>query len=209
MCPGCGRHFRNLGNLKRHRGACKPSTKKQFHYDHYQPSRSIFERLECEGIVVDKDIRYTPWFACFDCEAILEPLEYEATSTKYIQSHQLVAISVSSNIDGFREPKCFVDADPNRVITETMKYWIKIKNEARKLCRNRFSEASKQLDSILDNCPESSKKRIGKLRRQFDDYLDTLVRLGYNSSRYDMQILRPYLFPLLRIGSKSDEISNA
>ena len=81
-----------------------------------------------------------------------------------------------------------------------MAYLSEIKSTSQSLCRARFSDYIQQVRELRDTCPESSKKRIGKLMRRFDGYLDTLIVLGYNSAKYDLPLLKSYLFPILGIG---------
>ena len=85
---------------------------------------SIFYRLEEFDIMVPEKERLYPWFIVYDFGAILShATEQQPTPRlKWLRKHEPVSVSVASNMVGSEEPKCFVNADPERLIEEMMTY---------------------------------------------------------------------------------------
>ena len=79
---------------------------------------------------MEPDLQFYPWFAVYDFESVLKPTtnytsrdeqagdqeEEEAqnatTNTQWTTSHIPVCVSIASNVEGFREPRCIVDEGP-------------------------------------------------------------------------------------------------
>ena len=255
-CDGCGRHFDRLSDLKRHRGTCTRVSRKIFNFDHYKPTQSIFEKLECEDIYVQESERRYGWFATFDCEAYQAHIPPQTGGTQWVKKHTVISLSVSSNVYNYnivedkvefdyREPKCFKGKDPQLLIDEAVTYIKSISEAAGTLARRKWSDVISDLDDkiamygddvdeiekdrdveedvedILSDDEEvkestlpiaskkkekeepkdSVKERIKRLKGAFiQDYCNTLPVLGFNSSNYDMNLIKPYLFPALGIG---------
>ena len=263
QCDGCGRHFELLSHLRRHQGTCTQATLKRFHFDHYQPTKTIFECLELERVSVHPSLRLYPWFATYDCEAALISVPPKEGSTRWTKEHRLVSISVASNVKKYKNPVCFKGSDPDKIMMDALLYLEKIRNEAKSLARTRwdnvFISLNKELNQLhdsmneaernacvdrliseksnepeklmadldcsfddernVDYCDEndnvtgsenstemtSKDKRLKKLLGRFTDYCDTLPVIGFNSSNYDLNLMRPYLFPKLGLFAKQTE----
>ena len=82
-CTGCGRHFRQLSHLKSHRGSCTQACFKVFGWDHFKSTKDIFHKLKLERITVADSEKLFPWFATYDAEAALIPIEREDGPTKW------------------------------------------------------------------------------------------------------------------------------
>ena len=259
-CDGCGRHFDKLSNLKRHRGLCTRVSLKMFNFDHYKPSQSIFEKLECEDIYVPESDRKYGWFATFDCEAYQEDTPPQSGGTQWVKKHEVISLSVASNVHNtvggdiefdYRAPKCFKGKDPQLLINQAVNYIKSISLAAGELAKRKWSSVIEDIDKKLEDCvdvkeavkdrdfegdevdedlfsddeeddevdectlPIASKnkdedkkkpkdtvmERIKRLKGAFiKDYCCTLPVLGFNSSNYDINLIKPHLFPALGIG---------
>ena len=207
-CTGCRRHFRRLQHLKQHRGRCARSTRTEFSHAHFHSSPSIFELLEEVGLAVPPHERVFPWFATFDCESILKPCDERTVKVQWTARHELVSMSVSSNIPGFREPRCFVDGDPAVVVQEAVGYLTKLASKAYDCARERWSSVFTALeavhgDPLLEDPTFSTRQE--ELQRSFFGYCKQLPVLGYNSSNYDLNLLKGRLFAALGFGSDDAE----
>lgn len=72
QCATCDRHFPRLDSMKRHQKICKGQTKYRFPGGFYSTPRTIFDKLEQNGIVVPEEDRLFEWFLVYDFEAILQ-----------------------------------------------------------------------------------------------------------------------------------------
>ena len=180
-CDGCGRHFDRLSHLKRHRGNCTRASRKVFNFDHYKPTQSIFEKLECEGIFVNESERRYPWFATFDCESYQENIPPQSGGTQWVTKHNVISLSVASNvsniIDGeyefnFREPKCFKGKDPQLLINQAVNYIKSISNAAGTLARRRFSNV---IDELNEKIAEYADVKEAEKDRDFEEHEEDML----------------------------------
>ena len=231
--------FRSVLHLKRHRGICTRVSLKLFNFNHYTPTKSIFDKLECEGIYVQESERLYPYFATFDCEACQDDVEPESGGTITVKKHEVISLSVASNVynisdDGeiefdFREPKCFKGIDPQLLVNRAVHYMKSISDASATLAKRKWSNVIEELDAKIASYDadyddevkkeeneadeEDTKKprntvkqRLNELRRSFiHDYCGTLPIFGYNSSNYDLNLIQPYLFPVLGIGKRDND----
>jgi len=86
--------------------------------------QNIFDILEEYDIVVSKHERVYRFFIVFDCEALLESMEEVISGMKLRGEacHIPISASVCSNIDGYREAKCFVNEDSSQLVEDMIEY---------------------------------------------------------------------------------------
>ena len=232
QCLACKRHFSQLTDLKRHRRICTQTTLRSFRFNHYQPAKTIFEKLECEGINVDLNNRTYRWFGTFGCEAIQIDTK---DGSIYTKQHQLVSMTVSSNIDEFREPICFKGKNPNDIVTSAVKHFKKMVDKAGIFARKQWSSTIDELDKKIEQAREHelniattdkvyhedndndvdddvdatvvyrSEQRLLNLRDEFIRYCNTVPLVGFSSSHYDMNLIKPYLFPAIGVSRQSND----
>ena len=158
-CDSCGRNFDQLFNWNRHQGSCANATEYEFPGGFHKMSPSIFDRLEEFAIVVPEENRLYPWFIVYDFEAILAPITEEQPTPrlKWLRKHEPISVSVASNVPGFEEVKCFVNADPKALI-ESMTYMGSIADSA---CESAESQWASAIED-LENLNEKYKLKLGK-----------------------------------------------
>ena len=81
QCPACQMHFRRLDHMKKHRSKCQGKTKHQFPGGFYSALKTIFDKLEEQGIAAPSEERIFRWFLVFDFEAMLSSVQ-ESKSEK-------------------------------------------------------------------------------------------------------------------------------
>ena len=112
---------------------------------------TIFDRLREEaGIEVPERLRYYPYSMTYDIEALLRrdpTLLPDATeTTEYVNRHELVSVSVASNVPGYRRARCIVRKDGEDVETcvgRFVDYLLKIAEEAERRMLIRFRKTLK------------------------------------------------------------------
>ena len=131
-----------------------------------------------------------------------------------------VSVSILSNLLG--EPIFLCEDDPNRLIIsyvaqlETLAAKNKADMRPKLLAveaeiKTRLSDISSRLRVISETQPNISnktedgnenflqfqQKQFLDLQRHFDSYIDTLPVFGFNSGKYDLNIIKTYLIPHL------------
>ena len=152
-CDSCGRNFDQLGHWNRHQGSCASATEYQFPGGFHKMSPSIFDRLEEFNItVVSEEDRLYPWFIAYDFEAILSPITEEQPTPrlKWLRKHEPISVSVASNVPGFEEAKCFVNADPKALIESMMTYMGSIVDSACDSAESQWVSAIEDLEDLIE-----------------------------------------------------------
>lgn len=214
-CASCERHFSRLRYLKQHQGRCARATRMEFTHEHFRPSPTIFEELLELGINVPVVDRFFPWFGTFDCESVLKGCDDRSDKLQWIARHEMVSVSLSSNIDGYRTPKCFVDTDQSKLSRGVSNYLENLSNVAYASARLRWTSVFEAMEADPDDknlSPElkalvssavfrAREKEIGK---KFYAYCQQLPVLGFNSASYDLNLMKGTLFDALGFGSEGD-----
>ena len=228
-CHCCQKTFTQLSNLKKHFGTCANATLHKFPGGFHTATLTIFDELEEYGIQVPDDARFYPWFAVFDCEAILSPCDEGSTRLRFSREHKVISVSIASNVPGYTEAKCFVDFDSRQLITNMITYLEKIQCCAYDLAVKRWSLAySKLNDKIkywkdiakMESCSIGNEHAVEKswqgetsvaskgrhtlirlkaIKHKFRGYLKQLPVIGFNSARYDLNLMKSDLIPYLKM----------
>ena len=145
-------------------------------------------------------------------EAILLKVEQNVTDKlHWISKH--VPISVS--IDGYNNPKCFVDISPQKLISKMMEYLNEISEINANNLKMKFKYVFEAFDELLErysviNENEEEQETletdisanthpkivshfissINEVRKNFEKYLCQLPVLGFNSGKYDINLIK-------------------
>ena len=93
----------------------------------YQPSPSIFQRLDDQGFVVIEDLRYYPYRATFDFECYFsdERLPSDSDKLQWSARHVPLSVSVASNVTGHEDAQCYVtNGDSDKLVEDMMAHLI-------------------------------------------------------------------------------------
>ena len=131
-CDSCGRNIRQLIDWNRHQSSCANATEYEYPGGFHKMTPSIFDRLEDFDITVPAEVCLYPWFIVYDFEAILSPINEEQPTPrlKWLRKHKTISVSVTFNVAGFEEAKCFVNSDPKGLIADMMTYMGSITESA-------------------------------------------------------------------------------
>ena len=145
---GCEKVFQKDYKLTRHERTCEAAIKLDYPGGVYTPSKTVFEKLEEEGIQVTDDLKYSKYFGTFDIE-VFYPKSSELPTKKpkleYTAEHTLLSVSVAANVPGYLEPKCFIvdgdqEEDGEELVKEFVTYLNEISDAAYELDQARYAE---------------------------------------------------------------------
>ena len=211
-CDQCSRHFDHMSHLTRHSKVCKKKQAIYFPGGSYKLPLNMHEKLVRVGIEVPdgKRIAYK-WFATFDCESILDTNIADKTTddkTEYLNRHIPVSMSLASNVPGFTDPVFLCERNPDVLVDTFLKSLREIKDKAANLARNTWADVFKDLDAKIKTSGNTDIERQGQfvsLKKEFTKYCDRLVVFGFNSQKYDLNLLKPYLFRHLNDDDSDDD----
>ena len=106
-------------DLHRHELTCEVGVNRKYKGGVYHPPPSVFERLDDEGIVVEKTLRYYPYRATFDFECFFtgDNLPADTDHVQWVARHVPLSVSVASNVPGYEPALCFVtDGDADKLV---------------------------------------------------------------------------------------------
>lgn len=160
-----------------------------FEDGYYQPRKTIFEQMSDAGIVVaDKDIYYT-CLIYFRFESWLKDSSYELLSISLMES-DLVSIPVERNTE-----------DTLNTMIEAMET---IRTRYIKILLERYSVYFRQLIKL------SNLNKRKQLTAQLYEWIETLHIYGFNSSAFDLNMVKRHLPKLLaKTVYKHENISKA
>ena len=173
-CHKCDKLFAHSGHFNRHLKTCSVGIKKKFVGGNFRLKPTIFEILEGYGVNIPKQLRQFQFRAVFDIECLLRNTDRINTAkTEYTSEHELLSVSVCSNVPGFQKPRCFVidEAGGQRKVVKLMlEYLNTISETAAALTREEMKEFMPAIEGI-DN---------EKVKERFNNWLNQLPVLSYN-----------------------------
>ncbi|BFZ13860.1 hypothetical protein BsWGS_16899 [Bradybaena similaris] len=189
-CAKCSKLFGLHRDLTRHEKTCNGGhPKDSYSGGVYTPPPTIWETISSHG-VKDVPVNFIyPYRATFDYEsyfnmADLPTVKARKSSTKYTARHVPLSCSVASNVPKFEEPSFFVnEGDPQDLVTKMLQYLEQVADAAYRLLSDKFAYIKEQLTHL----------EMPDLITRFDDYLRQLPVIGFNSGKYDVNVIKPYL----------------
>ena len=199
-CVDCGRIFRSV--KVRHRHVCKQGVAEVFPGGVFALKPTVFDRLDQIGIWVDEKRRFYPFRAVFDFESMLDPTDIPNDTAKitWKARHIPISCAVVSNVPEFGQPEFFLsNGDPDELVDRILAYLHRVQEAAHAKLSVIYRDVLAQLDVKLiqaAHLDKKSKTRIPPLElltKQFYRYLNQLPVLGFNSGKYDLNLIKPYL----------------
>ena len=98
-----------------------------------------------------------------------------------------MSVAIASCIPGKEDPVCFVSkGDKGDLVKKMIDYLENLADDAYMILKEKFQYVFDALETS-ENC------RKEKLTKEFDVYLQELIVLGFNSSSYDLNLIKPKL----------------
>ena len=152
-------------------------------------TKNIFESLAEFGITTDYP--YFNYFAVYDYEALLKPVQ---SDKQWTAEHQAISVSICSNVPGFEKPSCFVNSDNKELVKAKLNYLEQIQSSASAYIDLKWAgvraDILTQLKAHAQLEGGSMERDLEKIKVRFDAYTKQLPIIGYNSSRYDLNLVK-------------------
>ena len=223
-CPSCDVFFSHSGHFNRHLKTCKERVKNVYPRGVYSLRETLFEKLDNFSIAYPEEYTLFNNLAVFDFEAIcVHSVDISNTATtSWIGTHVPVSVSISSNL--LKEPTFLCEKDPNRLIISFVAQLETLSAKNKADLRPKFLEVEAEIETRLSNISSrleiisesqlentikaegsnASKKFLRYQQKQlldlqchFNNYVDTLPVFGFNSGKYELNLIKSYLIPHL------------
>ena len=205
-CPRCGRVGKRQDNMRKHVSLCQGrASRERYPGGVYRVAKTPLEILADNGILVPSNYVF-PYRATYDFESMQTPLEpgekKNTEQTSFLSRHVPVSVSVCSNVPEHEEPVCFVsEGDPGDLVRRMMTYLRTVSEASFRSLRDVFGDAYEQIEGLV-NPPDLSRDQLMAV---LDGYLGELPCVGFNSSGYDLNVIKPHFFRALLEEEVEDE----
>ena len=213
-CRKCGDSlWKRPWKLHRHESTCEAGVNRIYKGGVYRPPASIFERLDDEGIIVSPVLRYFPYRATFDFECYFsdERLPVNSDKLQWSARHVPLSVSVASNVPGYEPAQCYVtDGDSDKLVADMMDHLTAISDAAYESLLPLYADVLEELKTrkeVWDEEEEeeeeeedNGKKTVNPYKKhmqQLYSWLRQLPVIGFNSGRYDLNVIKQFLIPYL------------
>ena len=224
-CRKCGDSlWKRPWELHRHESTCEAGVNRIYKGGVYQPPSSIFQRLDDEGITVPEALRFYPFRATFDFECFFDRdnLPADTDHVEWIARHVPLSVSVASNVPGYEPAQCYItDGDSDKLVADMMRHLHTISDAAYESLSASYADVLDQLKARKEswddaeseanteeeeNEKESKTNPFNTLAGQLLGWLRQLPVVGFNSGKYDLNVVKKFFIPYLMKPSEDDEI---
>ena len=192
----------------------------------------MFQRLDDEGITVVDTLRFYPYRATFDFECFFdgENLPADSDRVQWIARHVPLSVSLASNVPGHETPHCYVtDGDSDKLVGSMMSDLGAISNVAFDMLISSYDNVLNELEVRKKEAWDEAERKAPKedKSKQDDDeevemgdtktnpyktligqllgWLHQLPVIGFNSGKYDLNVVKQFFVPYLLKPSKQDD----
>ena len=217
--------------LERHELTCKEGVRHIYNGGVYHTTPSVFQRLDDEGITVADTLRFYPYRATFDFECFFdgENLPTDSDRVQWIARHVPLSVSMASNVSGHEDAQYYItNGDSDKLVGDMIRGLSAISDaafdmlissydnvlnelEVRKEAwdeaeRMAFKEdESKQEDDEEVEMGEVKSNPYKTLIGQLLGWLHQLPVIGFNSGKYDLNVVKQFFVSYLLKPSKQDD----
>ena len=216
-CGKCDAQFTRASSCRRHSCDVTEVTNFTFPGGAFSAPRCIWDEVSEElGYAVPHHLRITPYRATYDIESLLTRVDLPAPTetTSYENRHTLLSVSVCSNVPGYKTPICFVVAtSAEECVRRFVAYLENISEKAEQLNLKRYDSLLHQVERSVEHREKKEEKfqeaklsnpkhyarraNCSNLEQRMRDYLAILPVFGFNSQRYDLNVIKPHLMKIL------------
>ena len=225
-CPTCDTFFNRTFNLDQHLTTCSERVKNVYPKNVYQTHETLFDKLDSFGIEYTNERTLFKNLAIFDFESVCvqEESSKDNHTTKWIGEHIPILVSISSNL--VKEPIFFRKSDPHHLVTSFNDALEILTLQSKAILKILLFDIEKtiniKLGSILekitqrhnrreqadlDDCDnetctttqflQTRKKHLIDLQQHLERYCIVLPIFGFNSAKFDLNLIKSYLLPIL------------
>ena len=220
-CRNCEQAlWKSSWELYRHERTCEAGVNRIYKGGVYRPPSSVFERLDDEGIVVGDSLRFYPYRATFDFESFFtgDTLPADTDHVQWVARHIPLSVSVASNVPGYEPALCFVtDGDADKLVGSMMTRLNTTSDAAFASLLPSYEDVLDELNARKHAWEEETKEEEEEeaeegrnnpyktLIGQLLGWLRQLPVIGFNSGRYDLNVVKKFFIPYLLKPSKQDD----
>ena len=221
-CRNCEQAlWKSSWELYRHERTCEAGVNRIYKGGVYRPPSSVFERLDDEGIVVDESLRYYPYRATFDFECYFtgDTLPADTDHVQWVARHIPLSVSVASNVPGYEDAQCYItDGDSDKLLGAMMSGLVATSDAAFASLLPSYEDVLDELNARKHAWEEETKEEEEEeeaeegtnnpyktLIGQLLGWLRQLPVIGFNSGRYDLNVVKKFFIPYLLKPSKQDD----
>ena len=216
--------------LERHELTCGAGVRRVYGGGVYHTTPSVFQRLDDEGITVVDTLRFYHYRATFDFECFFdrENLPTDSDRVQWIARHIPLSVSLASNVPGHETPQCYVtDGDSDKLVGSMMSDLSAISDAAFDMLMPSYDNVLNELEVRKDAWDEAERKAPREDDSKLEDleeveveesktnpyktligqllgWLHQLPVIGFNSGRYDLNVIKQFFIPYLLKPSKQD-----
>ena len=225
-CPNCDTFFNRTFNLERHLTKCSERVKNVYPRNVYQIRETLFDKLDSFGINYTSEQKLFKNLAIFDFESICvqEETFRDTITTTWIGKHVPISVSISSNL--VEEPIFLCNSDPHHFVASFIGVLENLASQSKAKMKNLFLDIKTtikiKLGSILekltqchnrreqahlDDCDNETcaspqflqiqKNQLIDLQESLERYCNVLPVFGFNSAKYDLNLIKSYMLPIL------------
>ena len=219
-CRNCEQAlWKSSWELYRHERTCEAGVNRIYKGGVYRPPSSVFERLDDEGIVVGDSLRFYPYRATLDFESFFtgDTLPADTDHVQWVARHIPLSVSVASNVPGYEPAMCFVtDGDADKLVGSMMTRLNTTSDAAFASLLPLYADVLADLDARKHAWEEETKEEEEEAEEGRNNPYKTLIGqllgwlrqlpvIGFNSGKYDLNMIKRSFVPLL-ISNNADVI---
>ncbi len=194
----------------------------------YHNTPSVFQRLDDEGITVVDKLRVNPYRATFDFECFFDGknLPADTDSVQWIARHVPLSVIMASNVPGDETPHCYVtDGDSDKLVGSVMSGLSTISDATFAMLLPSYDNLLNELEARKEAWDEAERKALkeDESKQENDEelemgevntnpyktligqrlgWLHQLPTIGFNSGKYDLNVIKQFFVPYLLKPSK-------
>ena len=224
--PNCDTFFNKTFSFERHLTTCSELVKNVYPRNVYQIRGTLFDKLGSFSINYTNEQTSFKNLAMFDFESIFVQEEtFRGTNTTtWIGKHVPISVSISSNL--VEEPIFLCNSDPQHLVASFIGAIENLASQSKAKMKNLFlhikttkkikpssilekltQRHNRREQADLDDCDNEicasprflqiQKSRINDLQESLERYCNVLSVFGFNSAKYDRNLIKSYLLPIL------------
>ena len=225
-CPDCDTFFNKTFNLERHLTTCSERVKNVYLMNVYQTQKTLFDKLDSFGIDNTNEQTLFKNLDLFDFEptCVQEESFKDADTTKWNGKHIPISVSISSIL--VKGPNFLCNCDPPHLVICFIGALENLALQSKAIMINLFFDIKTMINiklwSILEKLTERHNRReqadlddwdnetctstqflqIQKrqpidLQEHLERFCKVLPIFGFNSAKYDLNLIRSYLLLIL------------
>jgi len=206
ICKQCSKIFKSSKACYDHRRKCaNGETNINYPGGVYHPTPTLRQKLLEQGIELPENLKFHPYHIVYDIESYFpEQNEVPDNPTKltYTEKHVPLSVGIYSNVPGHDKGKCLVTAGNTAALVRNMiEAMTSICDTSRDLLAAEAEPIFELIDSkiieIFAMDDKATKHPLVRLRDDLEKFINIIPVVGFSSSRYDLNVLRPFLLPHL------------